>query len=48
MTKREIATKIAEHMNRINGNVNIKRQTKVLMQNMIKSELENALKSYEK
>lgn len=48
MTKKQLATKVAEHMNTINNNVDIKRQTKVLMNSMLKSELENALKSYEK
>lgn len=48
MTKKQLATKVAEHMNMINNNVDIKRQVKVLMDNMLKNELENALKSYEK
>ena len=40
MTKRELARKQAEHMNRINPNVNIARMAEVLASKMTKHELE--------
>ena len=48
MTKRETARKIAEHMNRINKEVNIERQTKILIAGMTTAELRKALNSYER
>ena len=40
MTKREMAKVIAENMNKVNGNVNIERQTVVLMKGMTSHEIE--------
>ena len=48
MAKKQIAKEIAKHMNMINNEVNIERQTKVLMNNMSKNELEAALRGFNK
>lgn len=40
MTKKEMARAIAENMNKVNGNVNIERQTAVLLKGMTSHEIE--------
>jgi len=43
MTKKEMARKVAEHMNKINSNVNIERQTIILMKGMTTNELKKLM-----
>lgn len=46
--KKELAKKVAEHMHKVNEEVNIKRMVKVLTDNMTEKELEAVLRNYEK
>jgi hypothetical protein len=46
MTKKELATQIAQHMNKVNSNVDIERMIKVLSKSMSIHELECCLRSY--
>lgn len=47
MTKKEMAKKVAEHMNSINKNVDIERMTAVLTKGMTTNELKKLVERYE-
>ncbi len=47
MTKKEMAKKVAEHMNSINKNVDIERMTAVLTKGMTTNELKKLVERHE-
>lgn len=47
MTKKEMAQKVAEHMNSINKNVDIERTTAVLVKGMATNELKKLVARHE-